>query len=221
MRMTFLSDTHNQHSLINMGSQDIIVHCGDATGMGRSDELKKFIEWFTDQDARHLIFVPGNHEVGLEGNYEKRIQWFKDAGIIVLNDESVTIEDTSIIDFTEYKVKIHGSPFTPNFGNWSFMKPRGEQINKHWMKIPLDADVVITHGPPHRILDAVDYGSSVNYAGCEMLADRIRQVKPKIHAFGHIHEGAGTYIEDGIEYINASQVDEHYVLRHQPIEREW
>jgi hypothetical protein len=31
-----------------------------------------------------------------------------------------------------------------------------------------------------------------------------------VHAFGHIHEGAGTDVRDGVTYVNASICDERY-----------
>jgi hypothetical protein len=49
-------------------------------------------------------------------------------------------------------------------------------------------DVVMTHGPPMGILDAVRSGDHV---GCEHLLRAMRRCKPKLHCFGHIHEGWG------------------------------
>jgi len=211
MNITLISDTHNQHSMVRMGSGDVLIHAGDATGMGRKNELKAFIEWYSEQDFTHKIYVPGNHDIGLEQNYEERSKWFTDAGIVLLNDESIIIDD----------VKIHGSPITPNFGRWAFMKARGEQIQQHWHKIPSDTDILITHGPPHKILDEVQdtwRGGSIN-TGCEMLWDRVRQVEPKIHVFGHIHEGAGSAKMGKTEFINASVLDERYTMTNNPIVR--
>lgn len=50
--------------------------------------------------------------------------------------------------------------------------------------------MLITHGPPRMILDRVDDGS---FTGCAQLRDAIaHRVKPRLHVFGHIHEGYGT-----------------------------
>jgi Icc-related predicted phosphoesterase len=221
-KICFISDTHNQHSKVRLESGDIIIHAGDATGMGYEHEIKNFIEWYSKQKYKYKIYVPGNHDIGLEQNYEEYSKWFKDSGIILLNDESVILNGFSTEDYSDYKFKIHGSPITPNFGRWSFMRARGEQINKHWMKIPKDTDILVTHGPPKFILDEVvrfNWGD-VDNTGCEMLAHRVTQVQPKIHVFGHIHEGAGFIIRDDIEYINASQLDERYKKVNEPIYRD-
>ena len=47
---------------------------------------------------------------------------------------------------------------------------------------------MLTHGPPHGILDEIFPGENV---GCENLRRAVERCKPRIHAFGHIHEGWG------------------------------
>lgn len=209
-KLCFISDTHTYHDQIEVGSGDILIHSGDATFKGREDELKDFIGWYSSRDYTYKIYVPGNHDVGLENNYEERSKWFKDAGIILLNDESVTIKG----------LKIHGSPFTPTFGRWSFMEDRNV-IKRHWDLIPLDTDILVTHGPPYGFGDIVSgmYGP-VEHVGCEELYRRVNEVNPKIHAYGHIHEGAGYINMGNTEFINASMLDERYRVIHSPIFRE-
>ena len=212
-RIVCISDTHNQHEYMNIPDGDIIIHAGDATGRGWQYEIESFIQWYSGLDFQHKIYVPGNHDIGLEENFDEWSQWFKDAGIILL-----TVDGISHHDWEEYEIKIHGSPITPNFGNWAFMKARGEQINKHWMYIPNDTDILVTHGPPYGILDNVgpnmwDDDISV---GCEMLWKAVERIEPKIHVFGHIHEGAGQMKVGNTHFINASQLDEMYKKIHVP-----
>jgi hypothetical protein len=47
---------------------------------------------------------------------------------------------------------------------------------------------MMTHGPPMGILDATHRGESV---GCQHLLRAARRCKPRLHCFGHIHEGWG------------------------------
>lgn len=220
-KICFISDTHNAHDKLKLEPSDIIIHSGDATSMGYEHQIRNFIEWFAKQDAEHKIYVPGNHDIGLEEHYEERSKWFKDAGIILLNEESIILDDFSYHDFEDYNIKIYGSPITPTFGRWSFMRARGHQIGEHWKKIPKDVDILVTHGPPKYMLDQViNFGwDTVENVGCEMLANRVIDVKPKIHAFGHIHEGYGTAQAYGIEFINASCMDEGYRFVNAPIYR--
>ena len=63
-------------------------------------------------------------------------------------------------------LKIWGSPYTPTFGKWNFMRNRGDEIKKHWDLIPSDVDILVTHGPPYGIFDETIDGI---HAGCEDL----------------------------------------------------
>ena len=49
-----------------------------------------------------------------------------------------------------------------------------------------------------------------------MLAVR-ESVKPLIHIFGHIHEGYGATVKQGIQCINAAICTEKYVPSNKPI----
>ena len=48
--------------------------------------------------------------------------------------------------------------------------------------------------------------------GCPHLKRKVREIKPKVHVFGHIHEGMGIEESDGTTFINASVVDFRYNL---------
>lgn len=85
--------------------------------------------------------------------------------------------------------------------------------------IPEDTDILITHGPPMGILDRVERDNQ--NVGCELLLEKIQEIKPKINVFGHIHEGYG-YISNGnTHFINASVLDGRYVLNNKPITIDW
>lgn len=44
-----------------------------------------------------------------------------------------------------------------------------------------ECDVLLTHGPPWDILDRCWTGEK---AGCEELAERVKELKPLLHVFG-------------------------------------
>jgi Icc-related predicted phosphoesterase len=79
-------------------------------------------------------------------------------------------------------------------------------------------DILITHGPPNGYLDRVTGRSEM--LGCEKLALRVKEIKPKIHVFGHIHSGYG-YGYDGTHFINASVLGEDYIYNNKPITIDW
>jgi Icc-related predicted phosphoesterase len=80
--------------------------------------------------------------------------------------------------------------------------------------IPDNTDVLITHGPPFGILDKVIRG--YENVGCKILSTEIARVKPKVHAFGHIHEEFGTLTVEDTLYINASMLDIRYEYTNKP-----
>ena len=75
---------------------------------------------------------------------------------------------------------------------------------------------MITHGPPHGIMDISVYDKI--HCGCEDLRDEVfNRIKPKIHVFGHIHAWYGIEEQEGIKFINASSVNEDYIVQNKPI----
>jgi Icc-related predicted phosphoesterase len=88
------------------------------------------------------------------------------------------------------------------------------EIKKHWDLIPLNTDILITHGPPKGILDQVNNEQNV---GCRDLLEKIKTLNLKIHVFGHIHEAYGTTKSQGIRFINASVMNDQYELVNRPI----
>ena len=118
----------------------------------------------------------------------------------------------------EREVKIYGSPWQPWFHDWAFNRLRGDQIQKHWDLIPENTDILITHGPPFGALDATISG---NHVGCENLAEVIEKIRPKLHVFGHIHEGHGIVDRNGTVFVNASVLDFSYRYTWDPYVLDW
>lgn len=215
MKILLISDTHNKHNSMVIPDEeiDIVICSGDFTMMGRLGEVNSFLEWYKQLEIPHKVLIAGNHEVVVP---EKQPVLFEELcnqnGIIYLNDSSVNIEG----------IKIHGSPVTPTFGyGWAFNRNRGKDIKKHWDLIEDGIDILVTHGPPHRILDGVERFTrnaeyEIEHTGCQDLADAIKRVKPQIHLFGHIHEGYGFVEQDGVKYYNASIVDRNYYPVNKP-----
>jgi Icc-related predicted phosphoesterase len=118
-------------------------------------------------------------------------------------------------------LKIYGAPWQPRFYDWAFNLNRGVELAEKWRLIPDDIDVLITHGPPHGILDEVPGKFGYENVGCEELRRRIEEIsingKLKLHVFGHIHCGYGRAERFGVKFVNAAGCDETYEPVQPPI----
>ena len=213
MKIMFLSDTHGRHLEITelygeLPYVDIIVHSGDCTRYGEFEETDLFMNWFSKQNAMHKILVAGNHDFVLQQG--DRRNW------LLANNYGVTYLEDSFINING--IGIYGSPWSPVFGMWAFMKNRNAELDEVWQKVPTDGsvDLLVTHTPRYGRFDVSVRG---NYnVGCEMLANRINDIHPKVHVFGHIHECGGMIKEEtevpleGMVSLNASLLNIRYVL---------
>ena len=205
MKITFFSDTHTKHDNLKFPEADVLVCTGDFTNKGSLADVEDFCSFMLKQPHKHIIVIAGNHDFCFENKFKSDAEHLlKVAGITYLNDSGCIIDG----------VKFWGSPVQPWFYDWAFNRQRGDDIKKHWNLIPDDIDVLLTHGPPYNILDKCKDGSVV---GCQDLMNRIHDVKPKIHAFGHIHESYGIFVDNHTTYINSSILDHRYKFRNEPI----
>jgi Icc-related predicted phosphoesterase len=212
-RISFISDTHNQHESITrfLSGGDILIHAGDATGRGTLPELTQFFKWFESLDYTHKILIAGNHDWGFQKDPNLYKKVLEDYPSITYLQDSFTIIDG---------IKIYGSPWQPEFFNWAFNLPRGgEDLREKWFWIPNDTDILITHGPPKGYGDYV-HRDNLN-VGCELLLERIKEVKPTFHVCGHIHLGHGHIYEHGVNFINASVLDDNYYPAFGPYQFDW
>jgi Icc-related predicted phosphoesterase len=207
MKIWHISDTHTYHNLLDVPENiDMVIHSGDATNPKNpylsEDEMQNFIYWYSLLPIKHKVFVAGNHDVCIEKNFIKKDD-FERAGIIYLENDYIEVKG----------IKIWGSPVTPTFGEWAFMKAR-HKTHELWQQIPDDTDIVVVHGPPATILDlSYNRQNELEFCGDSALRKRIIDINPKLCLFGHIHNcediiNAGTRtlsIRDTI-YSNGSVV---------------
>lgn len=193
MKLVVFSDTHTKHRQMQpLSDGDVLVFAGDLMGSGyRHSEVKDFGKWFSEQPHKAKIIVAGNHDRLFESDKNWCLRQFA-SDVVYLEDSGVEIDGW----------KFWGSPWTPTFFNWAFMKNRGLEIKKVVDLIPLDTDFLITHGPPYGYLDRAmrltEHGSMIpGNVGCEELLEKVKQIKPQggngvlYHFFGHIHGSRG------------------------------
>lgn len=217
-RITFISDTHTKHDKLNgfLTGGDMLIHAGDLTGRGYITEIENFMKWYdkiNNYDTK--VFIAGNHDFGFEEDNQKL------RGLLTGYKTIDYLEDELMMVGEDYEdmIKIWGAPWQPEFHNWAFNLPRGEKLKEKWDMIPVNTDILITHGPPLGKLDYVRYTNE--NVGCEELMKRVEEIKPKIHVFGHIHEGYGYVFDGNTHYINAAVLNGRYEYRNKPITVDW
>lgn len=217
-RITFISDTHTKHNQLSLPGGDILIHAGDLMNSGYyKEEIRSFCKWCQGQDYDEIVFIAGNHDRFFEDEPEETERILEEFPLVdYLRDSFILI--VSGTEDTDASLKIYGSPWQPEFYNWAFNLPRnGEELKEKWSKIPDDVDILITHGPPQGILDTSGPPYNEPLLGCELLMERVKEVKPKIHVFGHIHGGYGYRFYDGTHFINAAVLNERYVHTNKPV----
>jgi Icc-related predicted phosphoesterase len=202
MRIVCISDTHHleNHMKEKIPEGDVLVHSGDFTNVGSKEDVVAFNNWIGKLPHKYKIVIAGNHDWLL---YNKKNARKFLTNCIYLEDEE-TIIDGKIF---------YGSPWTPIFFCWAFMGTERE-LKEKWDNIPDHTDVLITHGPPYGILDRNIEGY---YTGSKALIEKVLELKPKLHIFGHIHESYGVKRNDFTCFVNASTCNRSYVPVNKPI----
>tara|TARA_Y100000310_G_scaffold345319_1_gene463736 strand:+ start:800 stop:1462 length:663 start_codon:yes stop_codon:yes gene_type:complete len=213
MKITFISDTHGLHRQMDSSllKGDMLIHCGDFMTDGYSlIEARDFLEWFSMVgNFKWRVLIAGNHDRLFEESPDTMGEMLDGFGnILYLQDILVNIEG----------INIYGTPYQPIMNNWAFNLPRhGKELESKWASIPDNTDILITHSPPYEVLDKVESDN----IGSQTLLDRVRKVKPKIHAFGHIHECPGSIQKESTLFINAVQLDRDYNILNKHITVDW
>ncbi len=201
MKIWHISDTHTFHELLEIPEGiDMVIHSGDCSNprdpYNNEPEVREFIHWFKSLPIKHKVYVAGNHDTSIE----KRLVIKEDFGaynIIYLENETIEIEG----------LKIFGSPHTPQFGQWAFMKARNK-LDRIWQSVIEDGThIIVVHGPPKGMLDlSYDRDGLMEYCGDKSLMNKVVEVEPKLMLFGHIHNSddiinAGTRTIPGLDTI--------------------
>ncbi|MCJ1407989.1 hypothetical protein MMC19_002061 [Ptychographa xylographoides] len=198
-------------------SADVLLHAGDLTGIGTLEEYEQTLSVIKAADAGLKIVIAGNHDLSLDAEYQAKVRkgrrdyrgeaesveeakaiWTneeaKAAGIVYLEEGISKFELKNGAKFT-----IYTSPYTPEFYGWAFAYERHEDryspskaVSQFKATTPIPSfpaiDILLTHGPPYGILDETSHGDN---AGCENLLAAVGRCRPRVHCFGHIHEGYG------------------------------
>jgi Icc-related predicted phosphoesterase len=224
LRFVCISDTHTHTENLkqNIPDGDVFIHCGDFSYSGQPREIEKFKTFLNSLPHTKKVVIAGNHDItfdkeryeGLKKKFNLKPALDEIDKLKIFEKDVVYLENSSI-DLFGYK--IYGSPYCNRYYTWAFMK-NDENLAEIWEQVPNDTDIFLTHGPPMYIGDLTVENV---YAGSSTLYREIRdRIKPKLHIFGHIHEGYGCYTDEkipGTIFINCALLDSEYNLVNSPI----
>uniref|UniRef100_A0AAV1U054 Calcineurin-like phosphoesterase domain-containing protein n=1 Tax=Peronospora matthiolae TaxID=2874970 RepID=A0AAV1U054_9STRA len=214
MKVVCVSDTHGLHDLAAaVPDGDVFVHAGDFTDTGARSEVLAFNEFLGRLPHRYKLVIAGNHESSFDRHFYASY-WHHYGHEQQYDPEEVRALLTNALYLEDEAVEIegyvfYGTPWQPEFCNWAFNLPRGDALLRQWKLIPTDTDVLITHTPPQGHGDLV----GCTRVGCVDLLHEVEQrVRPKLHVFGHVHEGYGRSASANgqITYFNASACTHKY-----------
>lgn len=219
-----ISDLHGYFPELEGG--DLLIVAGDITASDKSSQYLGFGLWLNKQQYKKKIIVGGNHDNKLQD-----WPWMYDSldNCVHLCDSGTEFELLDIaedgVKIVRNRLKIWGTPWTKTFEGMNpkckaFTVDTEMELMDKFDLIPPSIDILITHGPAQFILDKCDNGN----VGSSALYNWIKYVeRPKLHVFGHIHEGYGkeeyfaTYNDNMMISVNASFVNENYKPVNKPI----
>lgn len=201
VRIVLISDTHGEHRSLHVPDGDVLIHAGDFTLFNKSRaSVRDFNQWLFELPFCRKLVIPGNHEFKF---VDTRWRHLISAATFLLN-EGVELDG----------IRTWGSPLTPsNFS--SFGATSDADCGRIFSRIPTGTDLVITHGPPHGILDIAEIENG--HQGCPLLLSAIRRVRPALHVFGHIHQSYGMASVNGTVFVNAALGGPEYRIIRKPI----
>ena len=155
VRVVCISDTHGEHRQLQVPDGDLLIHAGDITEHGESEQIEDFERWMGELPHPHKIVIAGNHDTILDKS------WAGSMGKAVVAESRRTrlmMERSPHFIYSEggafevLGLKIYASPWTPKPAGghgktWAFGGKR-TAAHAEWGKIPTDTQLLVTHGPP-------------------------------------------------------------------------
>lgn len=222
MKICATSDLHG--FLPEIEPCELLLICGDIVSLRHQRYSKSCKQWYTkvfqpwinSLQCDKVLFIPGNHEVGVEGHEDEYRKLFSSTNkaTILLHDYYEYLSNDGII------CKIFGTPYCKIFGNWAFMRTNSD-LKEKFSEIPEGLDILLTHdvayGYADQSLQDTGWGTDEHFGTVE-LRDAILEKKPKYHFSGHIHTADHNPIMIGnTKHYNVSYVDETYTPTFKPL----
>lgn len=223
MKVLVTSDLHGYLPKIDT-QFDLLLICGDIcpfenhnTSFQEKWLNEVFANWIKYLPYRdfmsRVVCIAGNHDLFFERTNKAKLNTFiSNCGVhfIYLKNESYDFDYSVNEDINT--IKIFGTPYCKQFGNWAFMRDN-EKLTNYYNQIPDNVDILISHdAADFNNLGLIQQGPQTNKnVGNSILANAIIEKKPKYYFCGHIHSGNHNFEEvNGIKCANVALMDERY-----------
>lgn len=199
-----VSDLHgNLPSVDSIKYADILCIAGDLSPIDPSKVWifwNDFIAWRRVLQNTKVVIIAGNHDASLQDKF--LVEELTRENIVYLQDSMAIVNG----------YKIYGTPWTPRFGTWPWMKLEAD-LDRAFSNIPQGIDILLSHGPPHGVCDiALDYEKrKLIRCGSTSLHKHVLRSQPRHLFCGHLHINSGSMGKiDKTTVYGTSYVDESY-----------
>lgn len=197
-----MGDSHSRHDAIEVPFADVLLHSGDFS-MDKRSHIVSFNEWLGKLPHRHKVVVAGNHDSGRDvaragGSLMSELKGLL-TNAIYLCDEFVDLP----VGLDNRLLRVYASPWQPQFRHWNSYRTEAWHGMILERTVPKDRSVhvVLTHSPPWSILDEDEYGKlgGKKNVGSKALLALVKDRRPLLHCFGHIHASGGKTLHVDVE----------------------
>lgn len=226
MKIIAFSDPHGQLPVIS-SEFNLMLIAGDLSpggGFKQQKEwwLNEFISWFNGLSldvTSKILITPGNHD---EESLFNSNTFLTELCQKTNNQVKILIDEEYIYSYLTDggigSIKVYGTPWCHQFGNWSFM--RGDNIIRDFFeKIPNNVDILLTHDAPYGCSDICYEGRSAGkHVGSVPLMEAVINKKPKMCLHGHLHtSNHDPMFLEGTCVMNVSLLNESYMMTYKPL----
>lgn len=213
LKVLAISDLHGYLPEIKEKA-DILLISGDISPLNiqwKSLEMidwlmGDFLVWVKSLPVYKIFLIAGNHDFIFEDSSHLIKNIFDQymPNLVYLEDELYTY-NLNGVDWT-----IYGTPWSPTFGRWPFMKSEDNLI-RIYNEIPNKVDIIMTHCPPYGInkTGVILENTYKEDVGSHSLANRLKEIDYKLCVCGHIHSGNHKFDEE-TKVVNVSLLNENY-----------
>ncbi|KAJ5983645.1 hypothetical protein N7481_005744 [Penicillium waksmanii] len=192
-RFLICSDTHGIDNLPGfIPFADVAIHCGGLITQSQLHEYKASIRLLQAIDALLKLVIAGNHDFTMDiPMFRKKVSEAQSLERKLVEqaygydgEARRLFEGTGItfLDEGVHYLHLQNGALLTVYASHNFMIHGGIDTNA--------VDVIMTHGPPKGIMDYTQSGERAGSPDLFRALARARP-RPRMHCFGHIHEGWG------------------------------